>query len=486
MTSPLLDRILALAGSSRPAIVDDDGALTGAALIDRASRVAASLLAGADGLAGARVALLAPQDRDWLAAFFGILLAGGVPVPLSPAYPAAELAWFADDAGCTHALIGPPLAALAADLTRGRRTLTPADAASGPPIALDRVRPGTSPDDGALVLYTSGTTGRPKGALLSHRAIGLQVGLIADAWGFGPSDVLLHALPLHHLHGLVAALLVPVLAGGAARVLPRFDAPRVATGLGDATAFMAVPTMYHRLRDLTGDDAAALARGARGLRLATSGSAALPVTLAGWWQGLHGAIPLERFGMTEIGIALSNPLERTARRPGLVGQPLPTVEIQIVDDELWVRGPSLFTGYLGRPEATAAAFAPGGWFKTGDVAERSADGHIRLLGRTSTDILKSGGYKISALQIEEVLRDHPSIAEVAVVGLPDDALGDRIVAAIVVRAGDTLDVDALRTWTKARLAAYQVPRTFVVVDALPKNPVGKVVKRQVVSDLSRS
>jgi len=258
--------------------------------------------------------------------------------------------------------------------------------------------------------------------------------------------------------------------------------------------------MYQRLFEaFDAADAATQARWAAGaarLRLATSGSAALPVTLAARWARVAGAVPLERFGMTEIGVGTSNPLDPGGRRPGSVGFPLPTVETRIVDEagevlaegpgELHVRGPSLFAGYWQRPDATLAALAEGGWFKTGDVAVRTPEGHVRLLGRTSVDILKSGGYKLSALEIEEALREHPAIAEVAVVGVPDEAWGDRVVAAVVPvpgRAGECAP-ELLRAWAKERLAPYKVPRDVKVVASLPRNALGKVVKPELVKALT--
>jgi malonyl-CoA/methylmalonyl-CoA synthetase len=238
------------------------------------------------------------------------------------------------------------------------------------------------------------------------------------------------------------------------------------------------------------------AAGARGLRLATSGSAALPVTLAARWRALTGEIPLERFGMTEIGVGMSNPLDPPARRAGSVGLPLPTVETRLVDEggrevdggpgELHVRGPSVFAGYWQRAEATTAAFSAGGWFKTGDVAERAPDGYVRLLGRTSVDILKSGGYKLSALEIEEALREHEAIAEVAVVGVPDETWGDRVVAVVVPAPGREADCAAepLRAWAKERLASYKVPREVIVVASLPRNALGKVVKPELMKAIA--
>ncbi len=337
-----------------------------------------------------------------------------------------------------------------------------------------------------------------KGLVLTHANLSVQQDVIGRAWGHAASDVLVHALPLHHLHGLGIALLNVLGAGGSARLLPHFDAERIWESLAGATLFMGVPTMYTKLfAAFDAADPATRARwstSARGLRLATSGSAALPVTLGERWRAIAGAYPLERFGMTEIGVGMSNPLAGP-RKPGMVGLPIETVEARVVDEagnesasgELWVRGPSVFAGYWKRDEATAATFAESGsgprWFKTGDTVTRDEDGYFKILGRTSVDILKSGGYKLSALEIEEVLREHADVAEVAVVGMPDDTWGERVVACVVARGGKTCDGAALRAFAKERLASYKVPKDVIAMDDLPRNAVGKVIKPELVKRL---
>ena len=505
MRSPFLARLHALAASDRLAVEDDAARRSFAELFDRALRARAALCDGAASLEGRRVAILVSPGTAWVEAFLGVVLGGGVALPLSPLYPPSELAWFGDDAGADTLVLSADLAPRAADLAKDRRVLTAETIASGP-----REEAGSTslsiaaiaPDDTALLLYTSGTTGKPKGAMLTHDNLAAQAALLREAWGFSADDRLLHALPLHHLHGLGISLLTTLLAGSSARLLPRFEAARVWNELADepVTTFMAVPTMYQKLFEcFDAADAATRARwaaGARSLRLATSGSAALPVTLAARWRELTGAIPLERFGMTEIGVGMSNPRDPSARRPGFVGPPLPSVESRIVDDtgadsltgpgELYIRGPSVFKGYWNRPDATVTAFADG-WFKTGDIAERAADGAIRLLGRTSVDILKSGGYKLSALEIEEALRENPAVGEVAVIGLPDEVWGDRVVAVIVPAstpgAAAECATEAVRAWARDRLAAYKIPRETVLVAALPRNPLGKVVKPELIQSL---
>jgi malonyl-CoA/methylmalonyl-CoA synthetase len=312
------------------------------------------------------------------------------------------------------------------------------------------------------------------------------------------ADRLVHVLPLHHLHGVVVSLLTTLQAGGTVRMMQRFEAVAVWNTLAGATVFMGVPTMYHRLLEAfdgaSGEVRARWAAAAKALRLATSGSAALPVALAERWAAVTGLSPLERYGMTEIGMATSNPLEGE-RRPGTVGRPLPGVGLRCVAEgggdaapgeagEIWVRGPSVFAGYVGRDEATQASFT-GAWFRTGDVAVIEAGGYVRLLGRASVDILKSAGYKLSAVEIEEALRAHGSVDDAAVVGLPDEALGERVVACVVARP-DVAEAGLgaeLAAHCRARLAPYKVPRTFVVVGELPRNALGKVQKPELVRRL---
>jgi malonyl-CoA/methylmalonyl-CoA synthetase len=500
MRSPFLARLHELASSDRLAVEDDAVRRSFAELHDRALRARAALCEGRASLEGRRVAILVSPGAAWVETFLGVVLGGGVALPLSPLYPPGELAWFGDDAGADTLVLSADLAPRAAELAKGRRVLAVETLASGPREEAADIA-AIAPDATALLLYTSGTTGKPKGAMITHENLAVQAALLREAWGFSADDRLLHALPLHHLHGLGISLLTTLLAGSAARLLPRFEAARVWNELADEpiTTFMAVPTMYQKLFECfdAADEPtrARWAAGARSLRLATSGSAALPVTLAARWRELTGAIPLERFGMTEIGVGMSNPRDPSARRPGFVGPPLPSVEWRIVDDtgndsltgpgELYIRGPSVFKGYWNRPDATVSAFAHDGWFKTGDIAERAESGAIRLLGRTSVDILKSGGYKLSALEIEEALRENPAVGEVAVIGLPDEVWGDRVVAVIVPASGKEAEcaTEAIRAWARDRLAPYKIPRETVLVAALPRNPLGKVVKPELIQSL---
>jgi malonyl-CoA/methylmalonyl-CoA synthetase len=485
--SALLEGFLrtAAARGSAPALRDGSGATSYEELVDRCRGVAQYLENA--GWAGGRVALLV-AGAAFPVGVFGVLLSGSTVVPLSPLHPLAEQEGFVRASG-------------ARGLLRSRAC---APGPSGIPGALlddiaplrkDEFQGGAAGQETALILYTSGTTGKPKGVLLTHDNVHALSSLLGKAWGFTDRDTLLHALPLHHLHGIGVSLLVALATGAQTVLMPRFDPAAVWEAMGSATVFMGVPTQHRRLLDVF-DAAGAPVRErwrghARGLRLITSGSAALPVALAERWRTLTGAYPLERYGMTEVGIALANPLDGE-RRPGTVGHPLPGMQVRLVTEggrealpgeigEIQVRGPTVFAGYDGDPDATAASF-DGDWFRTGDTATVTTEGYVKILGRTSLEILKSGGYKLSALEIEEVLRECPAVADIAVVGVPDPTWGDLVVAVVVPAVGRDAEVaePRLRAWAKERLAPYKVPKRVVLTEALPRNALGKVQKPELI------
>lgn len=479
--SQLLGRFLARENEQRAAVVDRHGSHSYATLVRRARGVAAALAEER----GTHVAVLVEAGVDFLAAFYGVLLSGRCAIVLTPLHPIPEIRYYCGDAEVRTVLSSEAMRSVSEQLT----DVTVRDVSELAAHALAPL-PDVAERDPACMLYTSGTTGKPKGAVLTHENLGLQQRLVGEAWGFSESDVLLHTLPLHHMHGLAIALLTAV-GAGATTIMDRFDAVKVWPRMREATVFMGVPSMYHRL--FAALDAGKVSRDdverARDLRLATSGSAALPVSLAGRWRELTGQIPLERFGMTEIGVGITNPLHGP-RHAGHVGHPLPTVETRIVDEngketesgELWIRGPSVFPGYHRREAETKSAFIPaddGGrpWFRTGDTVARAPDlegNPFKILGRTSVDILKSGGYKLSALEIEEVLRRHDGVDDCAVVGVPDEAWGERVVACVTSRRDVT--EEALRDFVREHLAPYKVPKQVVFFRELPRNALGKVVK----------
>jgi malonyl-CoA/methylmalonyl-CoA synthetase len=438
--------------------------------------------------------LVAP-GFDWIAAVLGVWQAGGLVVPLPLAAPEPELRQALEDAA-------PEL--IVVDSEHLPRASTPAAALGIPvrdvaelltaPARAEAPLPEIAPERPALMLYTSGTTGRPKGVVHTHGSLLAQVRSLHEAWRWQARDHVLLVLPLHHVHGIVNVILCALGAGARCTIHRKFDAALTWESFrhDGLTLFMAVPTIYAKL---LGEYAAAdeetrqrWRTAARGLRLFVSGSAALPVSVMEEWERLTGHRLLERYGMTEIGMALSNPLVGD-RVPGHVGLPLPRVDVRVTDDdgvplqagtpgELQVRGPTVFREYWRRPEETAASFTADGWFRTGDETVETPSG-FRILGRRSVDILKSGGEKLSALEIEELFRTHPEVADVAVVGVPDPHWGERVCAAILARPDATPDPAALRKWAAERLSPWKVPRELRVVEELPRNALGKVVKPEV-------
>jgi malonyl-CoA/methylmalonyl-CoA synthetase len=353
-----------------------------------------------------------------------------------------------------------------------------------------------------MMLYTSGTTNKPKGVVTTHACVQAQIESLVEAWHWQPQDRIPLFLPLHHIHGIINILSCALWTGATLETFTRFDLDTIVKRVAsDAyTVFMAVPTIYVKLiealESLPDADRTPIVDGFAKMRLMVSGSAALPASVHEAWTLLTTQRLLERYGMTEIGMALSNPY-LGERRPGAVGQPLPGVEIRLVSEsgeeitddntsgEIQVRGANVFLEYWNRAEATSESFQDG-WFRTGDIAVLET-GYYRIMGRNSVDIIKSGGYKLSALEIEAALLDHPSISECAVVGIPDETWGESVAAAIVLRPNTILDLDALRVWCKDRISPYKIPRTIHCIDTLPRNAMGKVTKpavRELLADLA--
>lgn len=458
-------------------------------LLQQSRQLASLLIGDAGDLRESRAAMLIPAGRDYAAAQWAIWRAGGIALPLCTAATLPEWEYALTDSGASMILTTAALQSAVGPLAHklGIRIVL-AEQAAGASL---RSLPTIAADRGAMILYTSGTTSRPKGVLSTHNTIHAQIEALVEAWEWTASDRIPLFLPLHHIHGIINVLGCALWSGAAVEPFQRFDAETVLSRVRqrEYSLFMAVPTIYVRLIEYleAADDITrqATVAGFQAIRLMVSGSAALPASVHERWHELTGHRLLERYGMTEIGMALSNPLHGE-RRPGCVGQPLPRVQIRLVADdgqpvdaegvpgEIQVRGPAVFREYWNRPETTRESFSDG-WFRTGDIALQDRGSH-RILGRASVDIIKSGGYKLSALEIETALLDHPSIRECAVVGLPDDEWGEQTAAAVVLQPADTLDLETLRKWCKERLSAYKIPRRLIVVDSLPRNAMGKVNK----------
>lgn len=476
----------------RVAIVDSTGEHTYEQLLESSARIAAGLLSGSDDLRERRIAFLVAPGFAYAATQWGIWRAGGIAVPLALSHPAHELEYVLDDTQAS---------AMIADKASGDRLQALASGRGLPLLPFDKAierettkLPALNADRRAMILYTSGTTSRPKGVVTTHANIQAQIESLTEAWEWSADDRILHVLPLHHVHGIINVLSCALWAGAVCEMMPKFDTAQVCQRFarGELTLFMAVPTIYAKLiahwQQSPPKEQRAISAGCRAMRLMVSGSAALPVSTLQAWRTISGHTLLERYGMTEIGMALSNPLHGE-RVPGCVGTPLPGVEVRRRDEqgrdaapevpaELQVRGRAVFREYWNRPEATRDAFVDG-WFRTGDITTVE-NGVCRILGRSSVDIIKTGGYKVSALEVEEVLRQHPDIAECAVVGIDDDQWGQRVAACVVPVENATLDVRSLREWSKERLAAYKSPTMLLAVASLPRNVMGKVQKPAIV------
>ncbi|KAH6832447.1 AMP-dependent synthetase and ligase family protein [Perilla frutescens var. hirtella] len=475
-------------------------------------------------LGGARVGIVAKPSPEFVAGVLGIWFSGGVAVPLALSYPEAELLHVMNDADITMILSTEDhqeiMKAVAAK-TSAQLSLLPAVSSTGvdhTSLQETEVSHAISGDDPALIIYTSGTTGKPKGVVHTHEGILAQVQMLADAWGYTSDDQFLHCLPLHHIHILCFLSIMLLFLTTTVEFMPKFSVrgiwqrwresyPKDQTKTKDAiTVFTGVPTMYTRLiqgyESMDPELQNACATAASQLRLMMCGSSALPLPVMQQWESITGHLLLERYGMTEFVMALSNPLHGK-RKGGTVGNPLPGVQAKILAEdgstdaevgELCIKSPSLFKEYWKLPEVTKESFIDDGFFKTGDAARVDEDGYYVILGRTNADIMKVGGYKLSALEIEAVLLEHPTISECCVLGLPDKAYGEAV-SAIVIPDSEikrkryeelkpALTLEELSTWAKEKLAPYKIPTRLLLWESLPRNAMGKVNKKELKKTLA--
>jgi malonyl-CoA/methylmalonyl-CoA synthetase len=458
-------------------------------LIANSAALASQVLKNKEDLKEERIAFLAPAGFDYAVMQWAIWRAGGVVIPLCLSAAEPELEYtisnsetsqvvttreFSDKVKGLCQRLGIPLMVLGDDEQVPEKPL---------PIIESNRR--------AMILYTSGTTSKPKGVVSTHANIQAQIETLCEAWDWQSDDRIPLFLPLHHIHGIINVLSCALWMGAMVETFPSFksDAIFQRVAEGAYTVFMAVPTIYVKLiaalEALSEEDRAPIIQGFAGMRLMVSGSAALPASVHEQWTALTTQKLLERYGMTEIGMGLSNPFHGE-RRPGSVGIPLPLVEVRLkaesgelltVEDEpgeIQVKGPGVFNEYWKRPDVTAESFDHG-WFRTGDMAVIET-GYYRIMGRLSVDIIKSGGYKLSALEIEAVLLEHPLIIECAVIGVNDDTWGEMVAVAVALKDEVSLELEALRDWGRDKLSHYKLPKQLLVVDALPRNAMGKVTK----------
>ncbi len=473
----------------RMAIKSGRGAYTYAELLSASESIATQLLQGRADLEEARIAFLVDPGFDYVRLQWGIWRAGGIAVPLCTKHPLPSIEYVLQDTQAETVIFSQGYKKLLSPILENQShqfiPLENFSAQSGdlPDVPMSRR---------AMILYTSGTTGTPKGVVSTHQNIEYQITSLTTSWEWQQDDHILNVLPMHHVHGIVNVTLCALWSGACCEFLPKFDAGAVFEifSRGEVNVFMAVPTIYFKLiahwNSLPPKAQETISNVLEPFRLMVSGSAALPISVLEQWRSISGQTLLERYGMTEMGMAISNPY-RGERKPGHIGQPLANVTIRIAGEnnrvvtagtsgEIQVKGPNVFKEYWQKPEATIKAFTEDGWFKTGDIAVFEK-GSYRILGRNSVDIIKSGGYKISALEIEEVLRSHPAIEECGVVGLPDDEWGE-IIGACLITDNEDLDLERLKEWLKERLPRYQLPRKYIFEEDLPRNVMGKVTKKE--------
>ena len=470
----------------RSAIISDGKEYTYQQLLDASCDVALELLQGIPDLNQARVAFMINPGFDYVKIQWGIWRAGGVAVPLHPGSPVEAVNYVLEDSMADILVVDDEYFG---KFEGARIRLV----RNGTFVGKDQILPEIDQDRNAMILYTSGTTGSPKGVVSTHDTIEAQVRTLVEAWEWNRKDHILNFLPMHHVHGIINILSCALWSGAICEFLPKFDPDAVFNRLnsGEITLFMAVPTIYHKLishwETFSEMEKEEVYLKLNQLRLMVSGSAALPVSVMEKWEEISGQVLLERYGMTEIGMAISNPY-RGERKAGYIGQPLPGVEIKLVDElchevlegeqgEILVKGRNVFKEYWNRPQSTADAFTPDKWFKTGDIAIYKS-GSYKIAGRRSVDIIKSGGYKISALEIEEVLRTRPEIKDCGVVGIPDEEWGELVCAALV-RGNDTVNTEEIDQWIRLKLPGYKVPRRYMIMEELPRNAMGKVTKKAI-------
>jgi long-chain acyl-CoA synthetase len=474
----------------RPALRMGDAALTYDRFGDVVGRVAAGLQTRGV-LPGDRVGMVLPNVLSFPIVYYGALMAGAAVVPMNPLLTEREIHYFLRDSGARLVVAAE---------TSAQAALEAAGAGGIEAVAVDGVRPDPlmaarataepavrSDDDVAAILYTSGTTGPPKGAELTHGNLSGNARTTAEALlELTPDDVIMGCLPLFHAFGLTCGLNAAVLSGAGLTLLPRFNAAAALALLdrSEATIFEGVPTMFSRMQHAPEADRV----DAGCLRLCVSGGAAMPVEVLRSFERTFGCVVVEGYGLSETSPVVTFNHPPAERRAGSIGTPIPGAEVRLVDGngkdvhpgevgEIAVRGPNVMKGYWGKPEETAKAI-PDGWLRTGDLARQDSDGYFFIVDRRK-DVIIRGGENVYPRAIEEVLYEHPAVAEVVCVGIPDPDLGEDVGAAVVLKPGANADPDELREWAKARMAAYEYPRHVWLTDSLPHGPTGKILRRAV-------
>ncbi|MCH2043422.1 MAG: acyl-CoA synthetase [Saprospiraceae bacterium] len=481
---------------NRVAIYSDNKAYTYANLLEQSAQIAQFLLSEKSNLAEDRISFMITPSFQYVAVQWGIWRAGGIAVPLCTQHPLPSLRYVLENTRSSQLIVDQTYQELLAPLAEELeiKLIVLEDLLKQKHPNNNTELPNIDPAQRAMILYTSGTTSLPKGVVTTHNIISSQIQTLVHAWHWKKEDAILNILPLHHVHGIINILSSALWVGASCHFLPKFNAKQVWEyfASGRLNLFMAVPTIYYKLinywEQVHNTEQEYLSKACQQFRLMVSGSAALPVPVLEQWEAITGQRLLERYGMTEIGMAVSNPYLKE-RRAGHIGQPLPNVELRLVSEdgkvveedgksgEIQIKGPNVFLEYWEKPEVTQSSFTEDAWFKTGDIAYAN-EGYYKIMGRNSVDIIKSGGYKISALEIEDVLRRHQQIKDCAVVGIPNIEWGELIAVSLVLTdpLQKTLDFDALKAWLLTQIPAYKLPRKYIIQEDLPRNTIGKVTK----------
>ncbi len=468
-------------------------------LIDESQSLAYELLSNKSDLVEDRVAFMVNPGFNYVKSLWAIWQAGGIAVPLCITHPLPSLEYVLEDTGAQILIISQEYEiVLKPFILRTNIKVIIIDnfdsLINEGEISTINSLPIIDLNRKALILYTSGTTNKPKGVVTTHNNIKAQITTLINAWEWTTDDNTICVLPLHHVHGIINVVCCSLWSGATCTFIAQFS-PKVIFELfriNKINVFMAVPTIYFKLmtylESITANEQHDLKEIMKAFRLMVCGSAALPISVMEKWEHFSGQRLLERYGMTELGMAISNPYNAD-RRAGYVGMPLPGVSVKLVNEEyievpknepgeIIVKGENVFLEYWNKESATSASFTNDGWFKTGDIAIIE-DNYFRIMGRNSVDIIKSGGYKISALEIEEVLRTYELVDDCAVVGIQDEEWGELIVAAIVTKDVVQFDEKNISEWFTDKMASYKKPRKYIILDELPRNAMGKVVKNDV-------
>ena len=480
---------------NRDAILSNSNSYSYHDLLERSAQIASKILDGKQDLKGSRIAFIVDPSFEYVTIQWGIWRAGGVAVPLCIKHPLPSIEYVIEDTQAHAIIYSQKYSSFISPLFK---KIIGINEASIKKFSITDL-PDVDSSRNAMILYTSGTTGKPKGVVTTHGNIQAQIKMLVNAWGWTRDDKILNVLPLHHVHGIINVVSCAMWSGASCHFQPKFNEAEIFNVFksGRINLFMAVPTIYYKLinywKNQSLDEQELISKALNQFRLMISGSAALPISTLEKWRKISGKTLLERYGMTEMGMAISNPY-KGERVPGSIGFPLDGMRVRLVNEEgkivkrgtpgeIQVQGPNVFKEYWEKPESTKESYIDG-WFKTGDIAVET-EGRYRILGRNSVDIIKSGGHKISALEIEEVIRKNPIVKDCGVVGVPDQEWGEIVAAGIVLNESIETLPETFEPWLKGLLPNFQWPRKYLLLNELPRNVMGKVTKKELKNQFKK-